>query len=135
MTEMFKKLKYKLMLVNMIIISALLLGSFGVIYFITQHNVNKATIDSLRVAMQFERRADDQGRNRKIQQTPPDKNDVPMQDAGTGDARPDNGAPPDKNNAPVQNSGTGDTRPDNGAPPDKNDAPMQDAGTDDRQMT
>lgn len=46
---MFKKLRNRLLLVNMIIISALLLGSFGVIYFITWRNVENSSNEQLRV--------------------------------------------------------------------------------------
>ena len=52
---MFKKLRNRLLLVNMIIISALLLGSFGVIYFITWRNVENSSNEQLRVTIDFDR--------------------------------------------------------------------------------
>ncbi|MDO5399041.1 MAG: HAMP domain-containing sensor histidine kinase [bacterium] len=57
---MFKKLRNKLLLVNMIIISALLLGCFGVIYFITWQNVQTTTNEELRVILEFDRHYQDE---------------------------------------------------------------------------
>lgn len=53
---MFKQLRNRLLLVNMIIISALLLGSFAVIYCITWHNVENSANDQLRATIEFDRR-------------------------------------------------------------------------------
>ncbi len=53
---MFKKLRNRLLLVNMIIISALLLGSFAVIYIITYQNIYNTTSDNLIQVLEFEHR-------------------------------------------------------------------------------
>lgn len=53
---MFKKLRNRLLLVNMIIISALLLGSFAVIYFITYRNIQTSTTENLHQIIDFDRR-------------------------------------------------------------------------------
>lgn len=52
---MFKKLRNRLLLVNMIIISALLLGSFSVIYFITWQNVQTTTNGQVAGTIEFDR--------------------------------------------------------------------------------
>lgn len=53
---MFKRLRNRLLLVNMIIISALLLGSFAVIYFITYQDIRTSTTENLYQIMDFDRR-------------------------------------------------------------------------------
>lgn len=53
---MFKKLRNRLLLVNMIIISALLLGSFAVIYIITYQNIRNSTTENLHQIIDFDRR-------------------------------------------------------------------------------
>lgn len=53
---MFKKLRNRLLLVNMMIISLLLLASFGVIYVITWKNTERDTRGNLAQIMQMERR-------------------------------------------------------------------------------
>lgn len=55
---MFKKLRNKLLLVNMIIISALLLGCFGVIYFITWQNIQTTTNEELMTTIDFDHHYD-----------------------------------------------------------------------------
>ena len=52
---MFKKLRNRLLLVNMLIISALLLGSFAVIYIITYQNIQTTTSANLHEIIDFDR--------------------------------------------------------------------------------
>lgn len=73
---MFKKLRNKLLLVNMIIISALLLGCFSVIYFITWQNVQRSTNEELRITIDFDRHY--QNRHIDTPPAPPPENDLPM---------------------------------------------------------
>ncbi len=53
---MFKKLRNRLLFVNMLIISALLLGCFAVTYVITHQNIQRTTSAALHQIIEFDRR-------------------------------------------------------------------------------
>ena len=50
---MFKKLRNKLLIINTLIIAALVLSSFSVIYIMTAQNVNKSISQKLDRAIEF----------------------------------------------------------------------------------
>ncbi len=52
---MFKKLRNKLLIVNMLIITLLLLGSFSTIYVVTAQNINRGINQKLERAINFDR--------------------------------------------------------------------------------
>lgn len=107
---MFKKLRNKLLLVNMIIISSLLLGCFGVIYFITWRNVQTTTNEELRAAVEFnrhyqeERYKRNEGHPAPPAEIPPD-NAVPPPEGSDYDASAaqSNEKPSDPSNQPEKN--------------------------------
>lgn len=70
---MFKKLRNRMLFVNMIIISALLLGSFAVIYFITYSNARSSTLENLYQVSEFSRRmrTDNNDSKSNLPHTPP----------------------------------------------------------------
>lgn len=96
---MFKKLRNKLLLVNMIIISALLLGSFGVIYFITWQNVQATTLGQLEGTIEFDRHYKNDMNGRGDKPIPPP--DEPRPDYNVGEASGDDGG--GKENMPMRN--------------------------------
>lgn len=79
---MFKKLRNKLLIINTLIIAALVLSSFSVIYIMTAQNVNKSISQKLDRAIEFIRpdhnpRQKD-NMQKPIDDVPPDQNgDVP----------------------------------------------------------
>ncbi len=74
---MFKKLRNRMLFVNMLIISALLLGSFAVIYFITYSNTRSSTMENLHQVVEFSRRirADAEMNKSAPTQAPPGADD------------------------------------------------------------
>jgi len=81
---MFKQLRNRLLLVNTIIISAMLLASFGVIFFVTWHNVEQQSANQLMASIQFERRGRDGGdpERRGMKQSESGEQPVPPENGG-----------------------------------------------------
>ena len=103
---MFKKLRNKLLIINTLIIAALVLSSFSVIYIMTAQNVNKSISQKLDRAIEFIRpdhnpRQKD-NMQKPIDDVPPDQNgDVPP-NPNTVDLNADNTNKNDKQKPKVE---------------------------------
>ena len=91
---MFKKLRNKLLIINTLIIAALVLSSFSVIYIMTAQNVNKNISQKLDRAIEFIRpdhnpRQKD-NMQKPIDDVPPDQNGNVPPNPNTVDPNADN---------------------------------------------
>ncbi|MCC8169838.1 MAG: GHKL domain-containing protein [Oscillospiraceae bacterium] len=131
---MFKKLRNQLLAVNIVLIAALILGSFSVIYIVTARNVNKDV--SIRLEREMERAVpkgkmndkqphelnNDSYRRENGQPSEDGDNeppDEPLSDNEPPSGNGENGLPSD--NEPL--SGNGDNTPPDDLPPDIESAP------------